>query len=309
MSKFSVGQKVICIRDNTSYCKDIIVGQEYTVDALTYKYIYVRNIHGKISGGWELNRFKAKEEVTTAKSLPATDLEKCPDTHIDVSNDPKYITKDTDIFSKRGCKYFTQCEGGYAVSQCKDVKIFALKENYEEHQKLLAKALVDIKLPPDMIEVTHLKEYCPKGGDVYLTESANTTYPITSFYAVKHWRPTTRIWATKENYNRYKEDCRHNEYMPMNVKVEKKDEISEVSSQSATKSIGEFVGRISWNSLNYFIFEPTKEIASRAIQTVRYVTLVSVIAGSVYAYKYPETFWKCLPKISVSIEVPEIING
>lgn len=271
-----------------------------------------------------------KKVKSVAQKSSSTDVEKCPDTHIDVSDCKDYITKDTDLYLgyKEG-QDLLKCSGGYTVSQCNVFKIFALKENYEEYQKLLTqKDAPDIVIPKGMIEVTHLKEYCPKGGDVYLTKDANTTYPITSFYAVKHWRPTTRIWATKENYLEWTKlkAIEAGVSSPAdvtsvtsvtNVTKEEETEMSEAlkfeTAKAVTKSVGGFVGRMGWRGLNYWLFEPTKEVATKVMRTVRYITLATTVCGGIYAYNYPEsakdTLFKCLPKISISVDAPEIIRG
>ena len=64
---------------------------------------------------------------------------------------------------------------------------------------------------------------------------------------------------------------------------------------------------------NYWLIQPTKEVATRVMRTVRYVVLAGIVSGGVYAYNNPEaaktTLYKCLPKISISVESPEIIKS
>lgn len=70
--------------------------------------------------------------------------------------------------------------------------------------------------------------------------------------------------------------------------------------------------RVVKNQANYWLFEPTKDVVSRVMRSVRYITLFSAIGAGTYAYNYPQEAkdlaMKCLPKIQVSFEKPEILN-
>lgn len=50
---------------------------------------------------------------------------------------------------------------------------------------------------------------------------------------------------------------------------------------------------------NYFVVEPTINMAHGIIKSLRYILLVSVVGGGVYAYSHPESARKFLPKINI----------
>lgn len=86
--------------------------------------------------------------------------------------------------------------------------------------------------------------------------------------------------------------------------------ITEGEKISKTKKIGSYDLSLVQKMVNYWMFEPTKEIASRIMKSVRYAVLFTVITGGTYAYYNPDTakdFIKsCIPK--VTIEKPEILS-
>jgi hypothetical protein len=98
---------------------------------------------------------------------------------------------------------------------------------------------------------------------------------------------------------------------------EKKEEVMSVIKAEdvvkVTKATGGFVGRMSLKALNYWVAEPIKEVATKVMRGVRYVTLGAGIVGGIYTYNNPEaakeTFKKCLPKIEIKVEAPEIMNS
>lgn len=105
---------------------------------------------------------------------------------------------------------------------------------------------------------------------------------------------------------------------PIQSPISKEEiKMSDVVKFSTVKNVGvasaKFAGRLAWRSLNYCLFEPVKEVAVRLMRTARYVALTGAVVGGVYAYNYPEaakdTLYKCLPKISISVESPEIIKS
>ena len=79
-----------------------------------------------------------------------------------------------------------------------------------------------------------------------------------------------------------------------------------------TKATSSFVGRIGLRALNYWVAEPVKEVATKVMRAVRYVTLTAGIMGGIYAYNNPESakemIWKCLPKIEIKVEAPKIMG-
>lgn len=60
---------------------------------------------------------------------------------------------------------------------------------------------------------------------------------------------------------------------------------------------------------NYFVVEPTVNIAHAAVKSLRYILLVGVISSGVYAYKHPEQTKKILPKINIKFESPKIFKS
>jgi hypothetical protein len=100
------------------------------------------------------------------------------------------------------------------------------------------------------------------------------------------------------------------------VSEKKEEEMSVIKAEDVvkvTKATGGFVGRMSLKALNYWVAEPIKEVATKVMRGVRYVTLGAGIVGGIYTYNNPEaakeTFKKCLPKIEFKIESPEILKS
>ena len=79
------------------------------------------------------------------------------------------------------------------------------------------------------------------------------------------------------------------------------------------KTVSKTLGKIAWSQVNYWGFEPALNIAKRIMWSVRYIALTSAVAGGGYAYYHPEAakevLYDCLPKISISVEGPEILRG
>lgn len=60
---------------------------------------------------------------------------------------------------------------------------------------------------------------------------------------------------------------------------------------------------------NYFVIEPSINMVRAAVNSLRYILLVGVISGGVYAYKHPEQAKKILPKIKIEFENPKIFKS
>lgn len=94
----------------------------------------------------------------------------------------------------------------------------------------------------------------------------------------------------------------------------KKEEGNTVKKETAINvatGVAKFVGKWGWRTVNYWLFEPVTEVATKTMRTVRYVTLAGAIVGGVYTYNNPDKaadlIKSCLPKITV--EAPEILKG
>jgi len=99
--------------------------------------------------------------------------------------------------------------------------------------------------------------------------------------------------------------------------VKKEEEVMSEATKFETakkvvSSVGRFTGRMVWKAMNYWAFEPVKEVVTKTMRAVRYVTLTGAVVGGIYAYNNPEgakdMLWKCVPKVSVSFEAPEIMG-
>lgn len=77
----------------------------------------------------------------------------------------------------------------------------------------------------------------------------------------------------------------------------------------ATAKLG---GKMIWRTADYFVFAPIKKAASPFMWMVRYAVLGTMVGGGVYACSNPddakELLWKCVPKISISIDAPEVLG-
>lgn len=84
------------------------------------------------------------------------------------------------------------------------------------------------------------------------------------------------------------------------------------TAKKVVSSVGRFTGRMVWKAANYWAFEPVKEVATKIMRAVRYVTLGTAVVGGIYAYNDPQgakdLLMKCVPKVSVSFEAPEILG-
>ena len=91
------------------------------------------------------------------------------------------------------------------------------------------------------------------------------------------------------------------------------DVVSFETAKNVAVGTAKFAGRMGWRALNYWLFEPTKEVTTKIMRAVRYVTLGTALVGGIYAYNNPESakeFGKSLlPKISISFEKPEIFKS
>lgn len=61
-------------------------------------------------------------------------------------------------------------------------------------------------------------------------------------------------------------------------------------------------------ALDYFVVEPSVNMARAAVNSLRYILLVSVISTIGYCVTRPSEFKKALPKINFKIEKPEILE-
>lgn len=98
------------------------------------------------------------------------------------------------------------------------------------------------------------------------------------------------------------------------ILIPKKEEGNTVKKETAINvatGVAKFVGKWGWRTVNYWLFEPVTEVATKTMRTVRYITLTGAIVGGVYAYNNPEKatdlIKSCLPKIT--IESPEILKS
>lgn len=60
--------------------------------------------------------------------------------------------------------------------------------------------------------------------------------------------------------------------------------------------------------LDYFVVEPSVNMARAAANSLRYILLVSVVSTIGYCVTHPSEFKKALPKINFKIEKPEILE-
>lgn len=107
---------------------------------------------------------------------------------------------------------------------------------------------------------------------------------------------------------------------PVSVSVEEKvmsatnptPEQQQIASiKTVAKAIAKTGGNIALRTVNYWFVQPAIAYVSRIGRSVRYVTFLAMVGGSVYGYYNPDAVVsfvkKCVPK--VTIEAPEIMQG
>ena len=95
----------------------------------------------------------------------------------------------------------------------------------------------------------------------------------------------------------------------LNSGFKKKEEV--MKKETATK-VAKSVGSFAWKTVNYWLLEPATAWGKKAMSSVRHVVFAGLIFGSFCAYMNPQKTMtvvkSCLPKISVSVEAPEIVR-
>jgi hypothetical protein len=85
----------------------------------------------------------------------------------------------------------------------------------------------------------------------------------------------------------------------------------EMKSETAV-AIAKGTGNLALRALNYWAWEPAKNMGSRVLSSIRYVTFFASIAACIAAYNYPAQtkalVKSALPKIHFSVERPELLK-
>lgn len=124
------------------------------------------------------------------------------------------------------------------------------------------------------------------------------------------WEEVTKEYALKRVINPNVNSVTSVPDVP-SFKKEEGNTVKKETAINVATGVAKFVGKWGWRTVNYWLFEPVTEVATKTMRTVRYVTLAGAIVGGVYTYNNPEKavdlIKSCLPKITV--EAPEIMRG
>lgn len=164
-----------------------------------------------------------------------------------------------------------------------------------------------------IVKIHHPEEndkYCPMGTCSFLIGKVNTHYKNDVLCStLNQMRPlVTRVESAVETTQN-----------PVSVSVEEKvmstsnptPEQQIASMKTVAKTIAKTSGNIALRTANYWVVQPAIAYVSRIGRSVRYVTFLAMVGGSVYGYYNPDAVVsfvkKCVPK--VTIEAPEIMQG
>lgn len=93
----------------------------------------------------------------------------------------------------------------------------------------------------------------------------------------------------------------------------KENEMKKETAVKAASVVGKFVAGWGFRALNYWAIEPAVNIARPILSSVRYAGFLAAISMIGYGMYNPQAVkdaaYSCIPKISFSIEAPEILNG
>lgn len=93
----------------------------------------------------------------------------------------------------------------------------------------------------------------------------------------------------------------------------KENEMKKETAVKVASVVGKFVAGWGFRALNYWAIEPAVNIARPILSSVRYAGFLAAISMIGYGMYNPQAVkdaaYSCIPKISFSIEAPEILNG
>lgn len=93
----------------------------------------------------------------------------------------------------------------------------------------------------------------------------------------------------------------------------KENEMKKETAIKAASVVGKFAAGWGFRALNYWAIEPAVNIARPILSSVRYAGFLAAVSMIGYGMYNPQAVkdaaYSCIPKISFSIEAPEILNG
>lgn len=93
----------------------------------------------------------------------------------------------------------------------------------------------------------------------------------------------------------------------------KENEMKKETAIKVASMVGKFAAGWGFRALNYWAIEPAVNIARPILSSVRYAGFLAAISMVGYGMYNPQAVkdaaYSCIPKISLSIEAPEILNG
>lgn len=152
-------------------------------------------------------------------------------------------------------------------------------------------------------------EYCPMGTCSFLIGKVNIHYKNDILCnALNKMRPlVTRVESAVETT----QNPVSVEEKVMSQSTTNSTEQQIASIKTVAKAIAKTSGNIALRTANYWLVQPAIAYVSRIGRSVRYVTFLAMVGGSVYGYYNPDAVVsfvkKCVPK--VTIEAPEIMQG
>lgn len=124
----------------------------------------------------------------------------------------------------------------------------------------------------------------------------------------EEWRDSSNLWTNSTDHNlTFTKDARW-DVLNSVFNKEKEKEMKKETAIAASKAVGSFA----WKTVNYLFLETATEIGQRIGRSIRYAvffgTLVTGIGFWVAPEKTTAIIKSCLPKVSISIDAPEIVR-
>lgn len=246
---------------------------------------------------------------------------------VEVSHLKDYIVQKDDKYIECGKVYSAGelAAGPYKVKWFgSTVRLFATKKNYGDYVSKNSPPITEGPVIGAGYRKIDPKVDTPKEGDQFWSQLRNQWMDRPTHYgAFNHTDTYRRLkssdWADAALISGVASAS------PLNkVPVQVQENEMSSNSSSSTETVkfetakklavgtAKLGGKMIWRTADYFVFAPIKKAASPFMWMVRYAVLGTMVGGGVYACTNPddakELLWKCIPKISITVDAPEVLG-